>query len=59
MLIIYLENRWYGFLDVANIVKFIVQHFEEATLAGHTDLTSLLEQTDNFKDLKVADLMSM
>lgn len=51
------KNKWYGFLDVGNIVKFIVQHFEESTLAEHTDIMALLEQTDNFKDLKVTDLM--
>jgi CBS domain-containing protein len=51
------KNKWYGFLDVANIVKFIVHHFGEATLAEHTDIMALLEQTENFKDLKVGDLM--
>jgi CBS domain-containing protein len=51
------KNKWYGFLDIANIVKFIVQHFEEATLAEQTDIMALLEHTDNFKDLEVADLM--
>eukprot|EP00026_Physarum_polycephalum_P009201 Phypoly_transcript_09315.p1 GENE.Phypoly_transcript_09315~~Phypoly_transcript_09315.p1 ORF type:complete len:398 (-),score=61.79 Phypoly_transcript_09315:151-1344(-) len=51
------KKKWYGFLDIANIVKFIVQHFEEATLAEHTDIMDLLEQTENFKDLQVADLM--
>jgi len=51
------KNKWYGFLDIANIVKFIVQHFGETTLSEHTDIMALLEQTENFKDLQVADLM--
>jgi len=51
------KNKWYGFLDIANIVKFIVQHFGEATLAEHTDIMKLLEETENFKDLQVSDLM--
>lgn len=51
------KNKWYGFLDIANIVKFIVQNFEESTLSEHTNIMELLEETDNFKDLQVADLM--
>lgn len=51
------KNKWYGFLDIHNIVKFIVQHFEEATLAEHTDIMKLLEETDNFKDLQVNEIM--
>jgi CBS domain-containing protein len=51
------KNKWYGFLDVANIVKFIVQHFEENTLSEHTNIMQLLEETDNFKALEVNDLM--
>jgi len=51
------KNKWYGFLDIANIVKFIVQHFEENTLSEHTNIMSLLEETDNFKSLQVNDLM--
>lgn len=51
------KNKWYGFLDVANIVKFIVQHFEENTLSEHTNIMALLEETENFKGLQVNDLM--
>jgi len=51
------KNKWYGFLDIHNIVKFIVHHFGEATLAGHTDVMKLLDETENFKDLQVNDLM--
>jgi len=51
------KNKWYGFLDVANIVKFIVQHFGENTLAENTNIMALLEETDNFKTLQVNDLM--
>lgn len=57
--LIIIENKWYGFLDIANIVKFIVNHFGDATLAEHTDIMKLLEETENFKDLQVTDLMSM
>jgi len=38
-------------------VKFIVQHFGDATLAEHTNIMQLLEETDNFKTLEVNDLM--
>jgi len=51
------KNKWYGFLDINNIVKFIVQHFEENTLSEHTNIMALLEETDNFKDLQVNDLI--
>jgi len=51
------KNRWYGFLDVANIVKFIVQHFGEPTLAENTNIMTLLEETENFKNVQVNDLM--
>jgi len=51
------KKKWYGFLDVANIVKFIVQHFGEATLAEQTNIMQLLEEADNFKDLRVNELI--
>jgi len=51
------KSKWYGFLDIANIVKFIVQHFGESTLAEHTNVNALLEETENFKELQVGDLM--
>jgi CBS domain-containing protein len=52
------KNKWYGFLDIANIVKFIVQHFGEPTLSGeNTNIMTLLEETENFKDIQVNDLM--
>lgn len=53
------ENKWYGFLDIANIVRFIVQHFEENTLSEHTNIMALLEETENFKNIQVNELMSM
>lgn len=51
------KNKWYGFLDIGNIVKFIVQHFGEATLAENTNIMTLLEETDNFKTIQVNDLI--
>jgi len=51
------KNKWYGFLDMANIVKFIVQHFEEGTLSSHTNIMALLDETDNFKECLVNDII--
>lgn len=51
------KSKWYGFLDIANIVKFIVQHFEQDVLSENANIMNLLDETESFKQLQVNDLM--
>jgi len=50
-------SKYYGFLDLADIVKFVVQHFGESTLKSNEDFWALVEKEEFFKTRTVNDVM--
>jgi len=50
-------SKYYGFLDMADIVKFFVQHFGETALKSTQDFWSLVEKEEYFQTRTVNDLM--
>jgi 5'-AMP-activated protein kinase regulatory gamma subunit len=50
-------SKYYGFLDLADIVKFFVQHFGESVAKTDADYWNLIEKEEYFKTRTVNDLM--
>jgi len=51
------KHRWYGFLDMADIVKYITDTFGEGKLASAEDFWALVEKEEEFQKKTVNDIM--
>jgi hypothetical protein len=52
-------NKYYGFLDIADIVKFFVERFGEQQLKSLSDnFWTLIDKDTQFQQIIVNDLMS-
>jgi len=50
-------NKWYGFLDMADIVKFVVQQFGATKLKATENFWELVEKEEYFQTRTVNDVM--
>jgi CBS domain-containing protein len=51
------KHLWYGFLDMADIVSYIVEHFEETQLSSSEDFWNLVNTTEEFQQKTVNEIM--
>jgi len=51
------KQKWYGFLDITDIVKYIVDHFGDQNLESVDDYWKHLKENDRFKELVVNDVI--
>jgi len=47
------KGKWFAFIDMADIVRFIVQNFGEADLKSTNDVLELMSNTEFFRTQKV------
>jgi len=53
------ESKYYGFLDLMDIVKYIIQHFGPDNILGkEKDFWELVTEEDNFATKTVNDIMA-
>jgi len=50
-------NKYYGFIDLADILLYVVEHFGKVKLESSEDYWKLVEEDDLFKKRTVNDLM--
>jgi CBS domain-containing protein len=51
------KHKWFGFLDLADIVLYVVNTFGESKLSVDEDFWTLVEREEEFKQKTVNDLM--
>jgi len=51
------KQKFYGFIDVADIVQFFVDNFGSSQLKGVDDFWKLIEKEEHFNTRKVRDIM--
>jgi len=51
------KNKYYGFIDVYDIVKFVVESFDVEKLKDSEDWIKLVESSEEFKQKTVDDIM--
>ena len=51
------KHRWYGFLDMADIVKYITETFGETMLSSSEDFWALVDKEEEFQKKTVNDIM--
>jgi len=51
------KHRWYGFLDMADVVKYITETFGEVALSSADDFWALVEKEETFQQKTVNDIM--
>jgi CBS domain-containing protein len=52
------ENRYFGFLDMADILRYIVNHFGEDDKGKDKDFWDLVKEEEKFQTKTVGDLMT-
>jgi len=51
------KNKWYAFIDLADIVKFIITKFpDQSSLESETDIHALLERSKDFRECLVNEI---
>jgi len=51
------KHKWFGFIDLADIVLYVVQNFGEEKLSMEEDFWKLVEREEEFQQKTVNDLM--
>ncbi|KAM9953031.1 hypothetical protein ACTFIR_008089 [Dictyostelium discoideum] len=51
------KKRWYGFIDLLDIVRYVTHHFGSEKMSIEQDFWKLSEEEEKFKTLTVNDVM--
>jgi len=49
------KNKWYAFIDLADIIKFIVAKFPNQALESEVDIHALLDRSQEFRECEVKE----
>jgi CBS domain-containing protein len=52
------ESKYYGFVDLVDIVKYIIQHFGDQVLGQERDFWDLVQEEKRFATKVVSDIMT-
>eukprot|EP01132_Coremiostelium_polycephalum_P005868 gene5868-7300_t len=52
------RKRWFGFIDLSDIVRYVCSHFEKEKMSTQQDFWKLSQESESFKKLRVDDVMT-